>query len=232
LDLTFRNTQPDGHDTLYYAGLQILEKGDHGMGAGADVERLYAAEDAIAEAATSAGLTYVGRLRNAGDWQLTFYGPSGKKEALEEIVVRLRGKRGYRIGSKEDAEWRYYHEFLSPDEERWQWIRNRRVVQALANAGDHHAAPRPVDHYIYFEGARGRDAFAAAARAKGFVAEPTDEGSRKRPHGVHLVRNDPVALGHIHDVVMELSKLAEDHGGDYDGWGAPIVKAEKGSGGG
>ncbi|HEY8079215.1 MAG TPA: DUF695 domain-containing protein [Labilithrix sp.] len=221
LDLTFRDAKPSGADTLYFAGLQILEPGDHGMGTGADIERLYAAEDAICDAASGAGLTYVGRLRNGGDWQLTFYGPAGREKALEDVVVRFRGARGYRTGSKADAAWSYYDEFLMPDAERWQWIMNRRVVEQLASHGDDHATPRPIDHYVYFDAAADRDAFAAAATAKGFRVEPTPEGER---FGAHLVRTDRVQLGHIHEVVMELRELGEAHGGDYDGWGAGIVK--------
>jgi hypothetical protein len=40
---------------------------------------------------------------------------------------------------------------------------------------------------------------------------------------VQLVREDPVSLSRIHDLVMELSELAEEHGGHYDGWGAPVA---------
>ncbi len=219
LDLTFRDAKRSGLDTLYYVGLQILEPGDHGMGTGADVTRLHSAEDAICDAAKAAGFRYVGRLRNAGDWQLTFYGRAGLEQALEALVIPLRGERGYRTGSKPDAACGYYHEFLMPDAERWQWILDRRVVEQLAAAGDHHASPRLVDHFLYFEDAARRDAFAAAATAKGFQVEPTQEGI-----GAHLVRRDSVDLGHVHDVVMVLRALAQEHGGDYDGWGAPVVK--------
>jgi regulator of RNase E activity RraB len=31
-----------------------------------------------------------------------------------------------------------------------------------------------------------------------------------------------VTLGHIHEVVMDIIELAEEHGGAYDGWGAPV----------
>ena len=45
------------------------------------------------------------------------------------------------------------------------------------------------------------------------------------PHTAQLVRSDPVTLKHIHVVVMDLVALASEHGGDYDGWGAPIAAA-------
>src|SRR5262245_37359374 len=105
LNLAYRGGGREGRDTLYYVGFQILEPGAHGMGDAADAERLWALEDGVTKAAAAAGLTYVGRLRNRGDWQLTFYGKAGNEAALEELVTRaLSGnERGYRLGSKADA---------------------------------------------------------------------------------------------------------------------------------
>lgn len=229
LNFAYRHARPANLDTLYFAGLQMLEPGEHGMGDGGDAEKLWQLEDRIIDAAAAHGLCYVGRLRNQGDWQLTFYGNAGKEEAFEALVVDalsdVPDDRGYRVGSKPDAEWGYYEDFLLPDRERWQWIMDRRVVQQLAKAGDAHDIPRPVDHFIHFEHALQRDAFIEAARKKGFQAEegPTEEGA-DRPYGAALVRNDATALNHIHDVVMDLIELAESHDGEYDGWGAPIVK--------
>jgi regulator of RNase E activity RraB len=223
LDLSFRDTKPLELDTLYLARLQMLEPGDHGMGVGADVEKLSDAEDAICEDAERLGLTYVGRLRTAGGWQLTFYGPAGLEKKLDEVVVETCGERAHRMAHREDGGWSYYDSFLAPDAERWQWILDRRVVHRLAEAGDHHATPRPVDHYVYFDEPDARDTFAAAAVGKGFEAETT-KASEERPCGAHLVRTDRVELQHIHRVVMELRELADAHGGDYDGWGAPVME--------
>ena len=221
LNFEYKDDHPADRDTLYYVGLEILEPGDHGLGINPDVDKLNAVEDAITSAAAAAGFTYVGRLRNQGDWQLTFYAAAGKEPELEGLVTAALDDRGYRIGEKEDAEWGYYHEFLMPDAERWQWIMDRRVVAQLAEHGDRLEVPRPVDHFIGFEDAKSRDAFMAAARERGFTAE--EGGSDGDTFPVQLIRIDPVELDHIHDVVMELIELADEHGGDYDGWGAPIA---------
>lgn len=224
LNLAYRDEKPEGADTLYYAGLQILEPGDHGLGIEPDAEELRDLEDAITERAGVHGFRFVGRLRNHGDWQLTFYGPDGREPKLEELVVAaLEGSdRGYRVGSKSDPGWSYYDEFLLPDAERWQWIMDRRVVQQLAEHGDHLQTARPVDHFVQFSSAKQRGEFVTAARERGFVAEEVE--SEDGVYSVELVRMDPVTLDHIHGVVMELIELAEVHGGDYDGWGAPIAK--------
>jgi regulator of RNase E activity RraB len=225
VNFAFRGEKPDGADTLYYAGLQILEPGDHGMGVEPDAGKLRDLEDAITDSAAAHGFTFVGRLRNHGDWQLTFYGSQGREQELEELVVAaLEGSdRGYRVGSKSDPGWSYYDDFLLPDAERWQWIMDRRVVEQLAEHGDHLETARPVDHFVEFSSAKQRDEFVAAARERGFAAEEGE--SEDGVHSAELVRLDPVTLEHIHRVVMELVELAEAHGGDYDGWGAPIAGA-------
>jgi regulator of RNase E activity RraB len=225
MNFQYRDAQPEGADTVYYAGFQILAPGEHGMGESPDAELLWKIEDEVTKAAAEKGLTYVGRLRNQGDWQLTFYGPGGKERVLEDITAEAAaGSRGYRVGSKPDEAWSYYHEFLMPNAERWQWIMDRRVVERLEAEGDQAATPRPVDHFIDFPDRASRDAFAAAAKARGFAAEASDPNDDEDPQfSVQLVREDPVELSHIHELVMELTELAEEHGGDYDGWGAPVA---------
>jgi regulator of RNase E activity RraB len=229
LNFAYQQERP-ALDTLYYAGLQMLDPAEHGMGGPKDAEALWALEDEITAGAAAAGFTYVGRLRNQGDWQLTFYAAAGKEAALEEIVVvaLADADRGYRIGSQEDAEWGYYDEFLMPNAERFQWIMNRRVVQQLEGSGDQVETPREVDHFIHFADADARDAFARAAEALGFRAEPQDpDQTNNLPFGISLHRDDAVTLNHIHEVVMTLSDLADENGGDYDGWGAPVVPDPK-----
>jgi regulator of RNase E activity RraB len=97
------------------------------------------------------------------------------------------------------------------------------VVDQLVAAGDQVEAPRPVDHYAYFGDRGGLDRFLSAAAALGFRgnALPTDQGRL----GAHLVREDAVVIHHIHEVVSELRRLAEECGGEYDGWGCPAADA-------
>lgn len=212
--------------TLYYVSLQLLEPDDHGMGSSDEAEALWPVEDAIGSAAKKLGLAYVGRMRNDGSWQLTFYGKAGHEEALEDIVEEALddSERGYRCGSKKDADWRYYREFLWPDEERWQWILDRRIVEQLTSHGDDPDIPREVDHLAHFPAAKERDTFAAAVEKLGFrtkAEKPKQDDDL--PYGISLQRKDPVEIEHIHEVVMTVRELAEEHSGDYDGWGCTVA---------
>lgn len=205
--------------TLAWVTIEMLDAEEHGMGSADEAEALYPVEEAIVEAASSRGLVHVGRLRNAGTWQLAFYGPPDAPNILAALVeqVELRG-RSAEIGGHDDPDWRYYDEFLLPDPERRQWIHDLRLIETLEEHGDD-LRPRPVNHWAYFPTAAARDAFVAAVRELGFRLENGSEGSvEPMPFGANVVREDSVELDDIHEVVVTLIELAERHGGDYDGW--------------
>ena len=211
--------------TLLWIGLEMLVPGDHGMGMEPDVDQLYEIEERIVAEMEGKGALYLGRLRNKGDWQLTFQGPKALTLLLDEIAVRgLTGQaRGYRVGAEPDPDWSYYREFLFPDSERYQWILDRRVVDELRSHGDQLIAVRPVDHHLEFAPDAPVQSFVQAAAVLDFQVgrepAPMEDGAI----AVHLVRPDPLANVQIHDAVMELTKLAREHGGSYAGWGCSVV---------
>jgi uncharacterized protein (TIGR01619 family) len=225
LNLWFRENAPiAAAPTLYWVAAFMADPDEHGMGSTTEAEHLFSVTDPIVVAAAAKGLYQVGRLRNNGCWQLTFYGASGLEEELGAIAKESNMEREYDVGSKADLEWRYYFDFLCPDSERWQWIMDRRVVELLEEKGDSLSKERPVDHCLYFPGAAERDLFIAAAQAKGFelVSEFANEESDALPFGIEINRTDSVRLDNIHAIVMELSALAAQWRGDYDGWGTSV----------
>jgi hypothetical protein len=215
------------------------------MGSSSEAEVLFKAEDAITDRTKSKSLYYVGRLRNKGLWQLTFYGPAGLQDALQTACHAALGQsdRAFKVGSKTDPGWRYYKEFLYPNSERMQWISDRGVVDSLAKHGDPLTKARRVDHWIYFTNDGQITAFIVAAKALGFeIQEPVsstendterqsddDQSDPEQKDGdfslnVQIHRVDHVELGKIHEVVMNLYDLAKEHGGDYDGWETSVEK--------
>lgn len=233
LNLHYRHEpSPEGKDTLYWVRVEMLDPGEHGMGDDAEADAVYPALDELVEGADIAGLQFVGRLRNDGAWQLVFYGAAGRQEALDALSRRL-GKdvnRETESGNKHDPNWRYYHDFLMPDAERYQWIKDCRVVEILAERGDPLTEPRRVDHWAYFPSAAERDSFVAAATERGFSTEELDddEGSGGLRHRAQIHRIDSVQLEDIHSVVMQLYSLAEKSGGKYDGWETSVEAPDAG----
>ncbi|HEY1811147.1 MAG TPA: DUF695 domain-containing protein [Kofleriaceae bacterium] len=226
LNLRYEQTRPSPPvETLYWARIHMADAGDHGMGTPSEAEALHRLEDAFIAAATKYGLVYVGRLRNAGNWQLTFYGAPDHDDALNALARAKLGERQFEIGSKPDADWTYYREFLLPDAERRQWISDRRLVGVLQEHGDVLATPRRVDHWVYFETAASRQGFVEGAIREGFALESLLDDDASPPRfGAQVFRDDHVELDHIHAVVGTLLEIAEEHGGDYDGWETYVVK--------
>lgn len=230
LNLGLRPVVPiAGSDTVYWVDIAMLAPGDHGIGTRSEAEQAQPIEDRLVEELALIGLQAVGRVRNFGTWRPVFYGPSGREVRLHAIAsATLDGAgRNWSVGSQEDTEWSYYREFLYPDSERLQWISNRRLVDQLRKHGDVHSTPREVDHWMYFASESARDACRQQAELDGFRERgPTEPGpGAPLPFGLHLLRDDPVDLDHIHAVVMTLVELARAHGDDYDGWETSVERA-------
>ncbi len=185
----------------------------------------------MTESAEASGLYFVARVRNHASWQVTFYGPSGKGNVLSSLCQQLAElhSRETEAGEKPDPDWSYYNDFLMPDQERRQWMQDRRVVETLAENGDPLTKPRRVDHWAYFPTGEQRDAYVAAAAAEGFVVQEVSDDAEYdgMAYGSQLHRVDSVQLSDIHDVVMLLHQLAASSGGEYDGWETSVEKEQE-----
>jgi hypothetical protein len=229
LNLRYEREAPlAGVGTLYWIHIALQDAGEHGMGTADEAGELYPLEEAVVDGAEPAGFVFVGRLRNAGYWQMTFYGPAEREDVLRDLARPAADTgRDVEVGSTADPEWGYYADFLLPDPERRQWIQNRRLVDYLEEQGDPLSTPRRVDHWAYFETAEMRDAFLADAAGEGFVADGGQEDGDAPPFAAHVFRTDSVDLDTIHDVVMYLVGVAEGRGGDYDGWETSVESASR-----
>jgi hypothetical protein len=200
-----------------------------GLSDGAEAPALYALEDALGRtAAELLGARQVGRITTSGHRELVYYARS--LDRLQEALDRgLSEFSAYRISfhTAEEPEWTMFRQVLMPGEAEWHWIMDRRVVDQLQQAGDDSAAPRPVDHYAFFPDRAAADRFTAELAGEGF-----DASIRRDDDGrfvVHALREDPVELPHIHPLVKRLRDRAAALGGQYDGWGAPVVAQGQGS---
>ncbi len=206
--------------TLYALHMQMLDPGSHGMGNQSELDTLGPVEDSVTSIAARLGARFVGRIRNNGNWQLTFMGPEGLSDELSqagESALDALG-RECECASQEDADWNYYLDFLYPSPERMRWIQDRRVVDSLASHGDDLSAERRVNHFIYFETVEARESFLAAISELGF------EHLLLEDNGLQIHRVDSVQLDAIHALSEELNRLVESEHGSYDGWETSVEK--------
>ncbi|MBN2191324.1 MAG: DUF695 domain-containing protein [Polyangiaceae bacterium] len=221
------NSPIDGAATLYWCTIAMLHPTENGMGDSSESEALKVVEDRVGEWAMQRGLFFVGRMRSGGIWQLTYYGAPGIEAELKAKVKEVLGgpKRKMTVGAKPDPGWSYFHDFLWPDAERLQWMKDRKVVEELEKNGDPLVQSRRVDHWVYFSTATDRDEFVEAAKQAGFaLADVGDAPSGDTRLAARLYRTESVELDDIHAVVMSLHELARDHRGEYDGWETSVEK--------
>ncbi|MBA3541705.1 MAG: DUF695 domain-containing protein [Deltaproteobacteria bacterium] len=224
VNLRFERAAPPPNDTTRYTiEIALLERGEHGIGTADEASAVNLVEEAILRGAEDLGITYVGRLRTRGYWEIVLYGPAGHLGALRALASEHAADRRVVARSEHDPGWSYYRELLLPDAERRQWMDDRRMVEIIGDQGDRLVTPRRVDHRLAFPTPTTRDAFVAAATAAGFTAGSTaDVADGDLPHCVHVHRVDPIELEHIHDVVMTLVDAATPHGGHYERWVAGL----------
>jgi regulator of RNase E activity RraB len=214
INLRFMYEDPrDENDHVHHAFLTMTEPGPQGTGTQAEMERLSPIEDAVFDRAEQMDAQPVGRLRSQGVWRLSVYGP---QELPWASWIRELAGPDIQVQSDPDPDFEYVNEFLLPDAERHQWIMNRRVCEQLRQRGDDPMLPRPVNHFIDYED----EAPAALVGAlKGLGFDVNDLGESLECTKVH-----PVELEHVHEIVMALVELADQHDAAYDGWGAPVTK--------
>ena len=214
---------------LLWVWVHMLDPRPDGLSSEAEARVLFEIEDRLNECLSAAcGAEPLGRI--TGGERREFYYYAATAGSFESVLKTAMAKfTGYRFdfGKQPDPEWRQYKDVLYPSPNQLQVIHNRRVVDSLEKNGDDHAIARIVDHAIYFRSAAGRAGYANAVARLGFRVqhESEDPKSRDRPFFLNLVRNDPVTVDHINEVVAELIELTELFGGEYDGWGCEVQAA-------
>ena len=201
----------------------MKDPGEHGAGTGSEQERFSPVEDELARQTAQLGIYFVSRMRNQERWQLTIYGPPGLSESFDTLVSK---NGAFESGAQPDGDWGYYFHFLSPDHEQWNWIMDRRVVDQLASHGDALRTPRQVDHTGIFPDRESADRFTEAVASMGFEIRSLEQQPDAPEVVVQFRRGDPVTLGHINAVASDLRQIAQQHSGDYDGWGCQVVSTE------
>ncbi len=215
-------------NTLYIVDIKMAHPNEHGMGANEEADALYPVEDEISAAAQQAGMLYIGRVRNNGLWQLTFMGPPDLTDALTHLATAALAStnRAFEIITQKNSSWSYYRDFLFPNAERMQWIQDRRVVESLASNGDPLTAPRRVDHWAYFPNTKTRATFAKAVKALEFETIELEARNDDTEFGLQFHRVDSVQLNDIHEIIITLNELAEQHQGTYDGWETIVMTSD------
>jgi uncharacterized protein (TIGR01619 family) len=155
------------------------------------------------------------------DGARTFYFYLSQPDGLNDSLERLLGDFGqYTWKYQVEAEpmWETYFDFLRPTPEELQIIYNNRVLHSMQEHGDTLTAPRRVDHWAYLPDAEKLAQFKTDELLSQFEfegEEETEAGWR-----VQFYRKESLQPNDIHRSTIELLRLVQGYGGNYDGWEA------------
>jgi len=213
---------------LIWFRLKLLQPGENGLAVREEIDRLVDLEREVERELEEAfGAVFSGKITTEGFRDLYFYAEHdfGFNDILEQVQARyphydLTG------GSKTDPDWAVYREIIYPTRSELHTILNRRILRQLEKYGDKHTKPRKVDHWIFFVNEADRKNFIEKVIEKGFVIESKETMQDGKPHPlkVRISRIDNVNEVYINQLVLNLTELAGEYNGEYDGWETMVMK--------
>lgn len=211
------------HPHLGYLRLVMRQPRPDGLSSQDEFETLMAIGDQVIPQITgAASAIFVGRNTTAGNRDFLFYvSDVSAFEAAATSAMKLFPAYTFEVGSREDAEWTVYRNFLYPAPDDMQRIQNRRVVINLEQNGDDPTRPREIDHWVYAPDRTKQQAIITHILSEGFAlinaaTTPDEQGN----YSINFKRTD--APSNIDDVTLPLFQRVTELGGDYDGWGCTI----------
>jgi regulator of RNase E activity RraB len=191
-----------------------------GSPVGDETHQLYALEDRIGDAvARRAGGRYVGRVLGGGGCRFVSYLPGGAADPVPPLKLDP-GPFEPELTTHDDPEWAFARAAFTPDPAAEQRTYNRPLVDALRTRGDRLEVPRAIEHSAHFADQKAASAAGAELGRAGHLvsASPDDEG------GATLTITRAARLTEIDAATEVVQSVVRKHGGDYDGWGAELVR--------
>ena len=180
---------------------------------GEAAHRLYVLEDKLAgQIAKRADGCYVGRVISGGE--CVFVGHLPAEPADLKLDADLA------VSYVDDPEWEYVRRVFTPDPAAEQRTYNKPLITALVARGDRLEVPRQVEHSAHFATQPPASKAAAELGKLGFrvSASTGAEGD------VTLTISKLIALTEIDQSSVAVLRVIREYGGDYDGWGAELVR--------
>jgi len=226
VDLGIQSGAPlRSHPHLAYVRLHMRQPRADGLSSEEEFEALLSIERSLEANLCVDGACYVGRNTSNGCRDFYFY-VSTANDWPDQVRRAFSSfdDYDYDAGTREDAGWSAYFEFLLPGKADRQKIENRRACNALEQLGDSLTAERDIVHWSYFRSQEAADAYVAEITPNGFrVEDRTLRGQGALRFGVRVCRADVPSYGNIDNVTLPLFEASARHGGEYDGWECPAL---------
>ena len=228
VDLSLKKTAPRKNlRFVLVTGVTFKECSTDGMPNPNEFDKLHLISDSVKKIVEKSGTSRLAGTFTHQCQRLDYYYISDTAK-IRGLLTNMYQKRfplyePY-INLKEDEGWKYYLDFLFPNEITQEYMSNSRVVTKLFEAGDKLDKPRQVDHWIYFDSEVDREMFIQYATKQNFKVERKDKLQHlDLPYLLQISRNDKVNISSISEITIELRKRATMHKGKYDGWETFVI---------
>lgn len=230
VDLQWRNRAPLWrYDVLHTFSIQyndFISEFDR-LPSPDESDKLHVIEDHVIHALKEkSSALYVGRITNDAARTHFFYlkSPKNFQDIIDPIIANFSDYQ-YATDWSEDPKWRFYFDFLFPNDDQLDNLTNGRVLIELQEKTNSPLVSRAIDHWIFFKTEMGRMAFILEMEQEGFEVDQTwEELQKPYPYRLHLVRQDLADEKSMASLTQRLAKSAEKHQGLYDGWGKVVVE--------
>ena len=217
------------HPVRLQLRVKLLAPRPDGLRSAEESEALYALEDNLMAAMKAAAdARFVARVVAYGYTEFFFYVPPTAREVGAKADALVGGAAPYVFEwfAEDDPQWTEYAS-LYPNRYALQTIANRRLQQTMEESGDHLELEREVDHAALFPSREQAEAATQALSSAGFhVKAPAPAEGSEGQWLLEFHRRDRCDGDRPDEFAFEVMRLIEPHGGDYDGWGSTLQRAE------
>jgi regulator of RNase E activity RraB len=204
--------------TAYTIAIALREPDEHGMTNEREYRVLAQVEEALARRLEDAQIVQVGRVTGRGMRTFHYYGPDvAAMQQMVSGIMRTYPEYRFKALSAADPTWAIYTSYLFPDDSQLAFAQDMKLLQALMGAGDHFDRARDIEHVVEFDDSGKRDAFARAMANHGYGIAIDSQAN-----AVRCTKRDTIDPFKITEMRMALTTLAEEFGGEYDGWGCEV----------
>lgn len=175
---------------------------------------------------------FVGRRSGQSAREIFYYFVPDKWDAT--LHRKIAGvAEGYQTAASQepDPDWSSFGELLYPNHLDQKMIGAEEVLDNLAQHGDDGEAEREIRYWIYFATAEARAEAAKQCVMLGYTefdendVDPAEDDTGL-PFGLSVRRDSPANFWTLRDAISELLAIAQELGGDYDGFESAVVPAD------
>lgn len=206
-------------------GIQIAIQHPTEDGFYQDSERdvLFGIEDRIEEVfRTEAHAKHVATITTGGSRMLYFYAEDDTYLAgLVGKIASEYSQYQFNYLLEKDAPWNFYFNVVYPSTLDFQIMKNRRVIQNMANAGADLEEEYEVNHWFFFDNGASRGQAKVRLMAKDYeILEDNfyNESVPGTPFGLHILGRHNLTIETLTELTYDFFELAEEFSGIYDGW--------------